>query len=97
MKGDTLYAASEAVILTAREIEYLSLAALGFKNFEIADLLSVTNSTVKKTLENIFEKLNALNRTNAVAIALVHKIITPKNLSEIALKYNVPIEKNPST
>ena len=97
MKGDTLYAASEAVILTAREIEYLSLAALGFKNFEIADLLSVTNSTVKKTLEHIFEKLNALNRTNAVAIALVHKIITLKNLSDIALKYNVSIEKNPST
>ena len=97
MEGDTLYAASEAVILTAREIEYLSLAALGFKNFEIADLLSVTNSTVKKTLEHIFEKLNALNRTNAVAIALVHKIITPKNLSDIALKYKVSIEKNPST
>ena len=28
MKGDTLNAASEAVILTAREIEYLSLAAM---------------------------------------------------------------------
>lgn len=46
-------------ILTPREIEYLALAALGFKNLQIAEILVVTQSTVKKMLESIFSKLNA--------------------------------------
>ena len=41
-------------ILTPREIEYLALAALGFKNLQIAEILVVTQSTVKKMLESIF-------------------------------------------
>lgn len=40
-------------ILTPREIEYLALAALGFKNLQIAEILVVTQSTVKKMLESI--------------------------------------------
>lgn len=54
-------------ILTPREIEYLALAALGFKNLQIAEILVVTQSTVKKMLESIFSKLNAKDRTHAVA------------------------------
>ncbi len=53
-------------ILTPREIEYLALAALGFKNLQIAEILVVTQSTVKKMLESIFSKLNAKDRTHAV-------------------------------
>ena len=44
-------------ILTKREIEYLTLLALGCENLEIAANLVVSRSTVKKTLENIFRKL----------------------------------------
>ena len=44
--------------LTEREIEYLSLASFGFKNKEIAKILSVTVGGVKKALEIIFQKIN---------------------------------------
>lgn len=76
-------------ILTEREIEYLSLAALGCKNYIIADLLIVTTSTVKKTLKKIYEKLCAKDRANAVAIAFAHGIFDTKILSDIAKLYNI--------
>ena len=40
----------EKSTLTGRELEYLSLVALGYENKEIAKILSVTASTVRKTL-----------------------------------------------
>ena len=80
---------TEKSILTAREVEYLSMVAFGFKNRMIADILFVSKSTVKKTLENIFKDLNAKDRANAVAIAFVHEIITPESLETIAKKYNL--------
>jgi len=69
-------------VLTRREIEYLKLAATGHKNKEIALILTVSISTVKKTFENIFRKFNAKDRTHAVTIAFVHKILTPEILNE---------------
>lgn len=75
--------------LTAREIEYLSLVAMGFKNIEIAKILSVTESTVKKTLEAVFQKLFAKDRANAVAIAFIHDIINAQILSIIVKKYQI--------
>ena len=60
--------------LTNRELEYLSLVALGYMNKKIAEKLIVTLSTVKKTLENIFRKLNANDRANA----------------ETCIKYKIP-------
>ena len=77
------------VVLTKREIEYLSMAALGFKNWRIAEILSVTRSTVKKTLENIYKELNAKDRANAVTLAFIAKIITSESLAEIEKKYNL--------
>lgn len=85
MKSSTT---TEKTVLTNREIEYLSLIALGFKNKRVSASLRVCISTVKKTLENIFRKLNAKDRANAVAIAFVHKIITPESLNKIFEKYN---------
>ncbi len=76
--------------LTNRELEYLSLVALGYMNKKIAEKLIVTLSTVKKTLENIFRKLNANDRANAVAIAFIHKIIDEKLLAETCIKYKIP-------
>ncbi len=49
-------------VLTSREIEYLSLIALGYKNNDIAKILSVTTSTVRKTVESIFRKSKAKTR-----------------------------------
>jgi LuxR family maltose regulon positive regulatory protein len=55
--------------LTSRELEVLQLMAAGQSNREIARTLVVSVGTVKKHLSNIFGKLNATSRTQAVARA----------------------------
>ncbi len=52
--------------LTERESEILELMRLGRKNREIARELSIAESTVHKHIQNIFEKLHARNRTEAI-------------------------------
>jgi two-component system nitrate/nitrite response regulator NarL len=52
--------------LTEREQEILDLMRRGRKNREIAGELSIAESTVHKHVQNIFEKLNARNRTEAI-------------------------------
>ncbi len=52
--------------LTKREIEVLELVASGRRNQEIAGVLSVTKGTVNRHVENIFTKMDAHNRTEAV-------------------------------
>ncbi len=78
-------------ILTKREIEYLSLVALGYKNLQIAKILSVSRSTVKKTLENIFFKLKAKDRANAVTIAFIHEILSEKIITNNLAKFKEKI------
>lgn len=75
--------------LTSREAEYLALVAMGFKNIEIAKIFIVSKSTVKKTLENIFIKLLAKDRANAVAIAFLHGILNNYVLAKTLEKYNM--------
>lgn len=55
--------------LTDRELEVLRLVAAGKRNREIAQELVVTVETVKKHVSNIFGKLGATSRTNAVTQA----------------------------
>jgi LuxR family maltose regulon positive regulatory protein len=55
--------------LTPREMEVLQLIAAGASNHTIADKLVITVRTVKKHTNNIFGKLNASSRTQAVACA----------------------------
>jgi len=55
--------------LSDRELEVLQLVAEGLSNHEIAQKLVVTVGTVKKHLNNVFGKLDAQNRTQAVARA----------------------------
>ena len=52
--------------LTEREQEILNLMRLGRKNREIAAELGIAESTVHKHVQNIFEKLHARNRTEAI-------------------------------
>jgi NarL family two-component system response regulator LiaR len=61
--------------LTAREREVLALMALGLNNPEIADKLIVGRSTVKFHVSSILGKLGAGSRTEAVAMALQHKLV----------------------
>ena len=55
----------EASILTPREIEILSLVAVGAKNEEIAEKLFISSNTVKTHIYNIFKKIDVPNRLQA--------------------------------
>lgn len=54
--------------LSERERAVLALVAAGSTNAQIAERLSVSESTVKFHLQNIFEKLRVTNRTEAAAV-----------------------------
>jgi DNA-binding NarL/FixJ family response regulator len=56
--------------LTPAEITVLRLAADGYTNVRIARELGVSVSAIKSRLEGSYGKLNAADRTHAVAIAL---------------------------
>jgi DNA-binding NarL/FixJ family response regulator len=58
--------------LTDREREILDLMRKGQKNREIATELAIAESTVHKHIQNIFEKLHARNRTEAIYLTSAH-------------------------
>jgi DNA-binding NarL/FixJ family response regulator len=83
--GETLIPALRAVAagqrwitfeeLTAREIEVLHQLAKGLANKEIADVLGISEYTVKDHLKNILGKLRVPDRTAAVTAAIQRGII----------------------
>ena len=56
--------------LTSRETEVLRLVARGFTNKAVAAQLGISDRTVQGHLANVFSKLNAQSRTDAVMIGL---------------------------
>jgi len=56
--------------LTPRELEVLRLIRDGHRNKQIADQLSISETTVNFHIKNIVDKLQANDRTHAVTIAL---------------------------
>ncbi|MEP7362404.1 MAG: response regulator transcription factor [Acidobacteriota bacterium] len=61
--------------LTEREIDVLRHLAGGNRNKDIAELLFISEETVKVHVKHIMEKLGASDRTQAVAIAVRRGII----------------------
>jgi DNA-binding NarL/FixJ family response regulator len=61
--------------LTAREIEVLRKVAGGNRNKDIADLLFISEETVKVHIKHIMDKLGAKDRTQAITIAVRRGII----------------------
>ena len=61
--------------LTARELEVLNLIAAGHATREIADLLHVSENTVKTHSSRVFDKLGASRRTQAVQKAREQRLI----------------------
>lgn len=62
-------ASVERLGLTPRELEILALIAEGLSTREIAERIYVSENTVKTHSANLFTKLNARRRTQAVQIA----------------------------
>lgn len=63
--------------LTPREVEVLRFVADGHSNREIALRMSLTEETVKTHIRNILSRLDANDRTHAVAIGLKRGILEP--------------------
>jgi len=61
--------------LTARERDVLALMVKGLNNTEIAERLIVSQSTIKGHVSNVLAKLGVTSRTEAVAIAVEHKLV----------------------
>ena len=55
---------------TTRELEVLQLIRDGYRNKQIADQLSIAETTVNFHIKNLVDKLQANDRTHAVTIAL---------------------------
>ena len=60
--------------LTRQEMEVLSLVAEGKTNREIADVLHLSEGTVRNYVSNILSKLDVSNRAEAAAYAVRHHI-----------------------
>jgi DNA-binding NarL/FixJ family response regulator len=61
--------------LTARELDVLRRIAGGNRNRDIAELLFISEETVKVHIKHIMDKLGAKDRTQAIAIAVRRGII----------------------
>ena len=77
--ADELNAAKDsnrtAQSLTDRELEILQLLAFGYTNRDIGKRLFISPDTVKTHLEHIYQKLEATDRTAAVAEAMRRQLI----------------------
>ncbi|NWF67530.1 MAG: hypothetical protein HXY40_00450 [Chloroflexi bacterium] len=62
-------------VLTERELDVMRLLANGASNQDIADRLVITLGTAKSHISHIMNKLNARNRTEAVAHARALKLV----------------------
>ena len=62
--------------LTARELQILELLAQGSTNKQIAATLSISDNTVRHHVNNIMEKLQVTDRTEAVATALRNGVLS---------------------
>jgi DNA-binding NarL/FixJ family response regulator len=76
------WSASAAKQLTIRETEVVRQVATGLRNAEIAERLSITETTVKTHLNHIFSKLELRDRVELAVYALRHGLIATHNPSD---------------
>ncbi|MGA7858320.1 MAG: response regulator transcription factor [Terracidiphilus sp.] len=66
--------------LTTRELEVLRLLARGLTNREIANVYSISASTVKNHVNSLLAKLEVADRTEAVSFCLARGIVRPEDM-----------------
>jgi NarL family two-component system response regulator LiaR len=66
----------ESDCLTQREVEVLQLVAQGQSNRQVADLLTISEATVRTHVSNILSKLNLCSRTQAALYALREGLVS---------------------
>jgi len=66
---------NEDTRLTKREKDVLLLLVRGHSNKDMADVMFISEKTVKNHLTSIFKKLGVKDRTQAAVYALKHRII----------------------
>jgi len=66
----------ETVRLTKRELDVLACLVRGHTNKEMADMMFISEKTVKNHLTSIFRKLGVKDRTQAAVYALKNNIVT---------------------
>lgn len=62
--------------LTPRELEVLALLPKGMMSVQIATELFISEATVKTHLSSIYRKLSVANRSQAVALAIKHGLVS---------------------
>jgi two-component system, NarL family, nitrate/nitrite response regulator NarL len=65
--------------LTPREIEIVSAIVSGYSNRQIAEKMSISQSTIKHHLTNIFDKLGVYNRLELALFAIHHALAEREN------------------
>lgn len=61
--------------LTSREMDVLRLMVNGKNNQDISDILTLSLSTTKFHVSNILSKMNAHNRSEAISLAIKHRLV----------------------
>jgi DNA-binding NarL/FixJ family response regulator len=74
--------------LSLREMEVLNYAAMGKSNKQIADIIGLSESTIKNHFSSTLKKLHASDRTHAVTLALCNGWLSVQNISN-----NMEIDK----
>lgn len=81
----------EKQILTSRERQMLVLYAWGLSNQEVADKLSISLSAVKARVSNLYKKIGASNRIDAIMIGLKQgylnalDFLSPEDAADLAM------------
>jgi len=61
--------------LSQREVDVIKLMTRGYNNRQIADILFISEHTVKVHIRNIFRKIGVVDRTNAVLWAIERGLV----------------------
>ena len=77
--------------LSLREIEVLNYAALGKSNKQIAEIIGLSESTIKNHFSSTLKKLHANDRTHAVTLALCNGWLSVKNISNTLVNEDITI------